>query len=784
MKRRWNQPSLPDLVCPVTGRAYETRAEWVQGSDHHTYRVGVLDRRIVMCQSFGRSNGDDVRGYCRMMEAILREFHRPGEKLVLLEDYTHLSGTDDSARQPYVEFHLRNQDILHGILFFGLNPFLKLVMRLSRRALPLRFEVEALSSYGEALEAAFRMLGRDLDVSLPAPSQGVSSWSSPQASVDFHSVDSRGVVRCDVRGRFRREDVAAVFEEYERFMATQKLPPHSFCKVVDYSGLVAADLGAMLEMPRRFNRLDRLFPAAKHVLVGVPNKLSYRIAKIFLAQRDRMVLVEGPPELEAELALFRPDAGPQVRASVFARAWKWLRRAFRRDLEENSVKLMEFIGGLQWDSEAKGQNPYPSDHPFHQVANSLLMVKADFDKLIDDRMRREKELESAREKAEEAKRLQGRFLANVSHEIRTPLNAILGMGEMLSDTHLDAQQTDLLRTMRQSSTGLLTVINDILDLSRMEAGEFRLSAEAFDISNVVEEVGRMMGYLASSKGLEWRVRKLGELPQAVRGDPVRLRQVLLNLAGNAVKFTEKGRVSVEVRRMGGGDGSALLHFRVEDSGPGIPSDRMGELFQPFRQLDGSLSRRHGGTGLGLAIAHNLVRQMGGNLGVESSPSGSVFGFRLAFPLAEPSSVVVVESSSGAAPQQLAGRVLVAEDNRVNQKVALGLLTKLGMDAEVVENGRQAIDELRVRASEYQLVLMDIQMPEMDGVEAVLRIRSGEAGEVAAGIPGVALTAHAMEGDRELFLQQGMDDYLSKPIRLADLRTSLEKWIGERHGRKG
>jgi CheY-like chemotaxis protein len=284
--------------------------------------------------------------------------------------------------------------------------------------------------------------------------------------------------------------------------------------------------------------------------------------------------------------------------------------------------------------------------------------------------------------------------------------------------------------------------------------------------------------MAGAKGLEWRVQKVGVLPSALRGDPVRLRQVLLNLAGNAVKFTEHGHVLMEVRRLRNAHDSSILQFRLEDTGPGIPPDRMGEIFQPFRQLDGSLSRRHGGTGLGLAIAHNLVRQMGGNLGVESSPGGAVFGFRLAFPEVD-AQLLRADSPSGS-EGPLVGRVLVAEDNRVNQKVVVGLLAKLGLESDVVENGRLTLDALKKHARKYQLVLMDIQMPEMDGIEAVLRIRSGEAGEGSRRIPVVALTAHAMEGDRELFLQKGMDDYISKPIRLTELRGAMERWLGELH----
>jgi signal transduction histidine kinase/CheY-like chemotaxis protein len=779
MKGKWIQPVLAEMVCPVTGRQYHTRPEWVLTSGHHTYRLGVLDNELIFCQSFGRTYVEDVHEYCRVVESIFQEFLKPGRKMVLLEDYTHLGATDNVTRQAYIDYHLQHQDDLHGILFFGLNPFLKLIVRLSRRILPLRMVVDAKSGYAEALETAFRMLERKLEPARPAPVQGVEDWTHGELRVEFHPLDARQVVRINIHGRIRGRDIPPLFQAYEAFLSRQALQPNRFTKVVDYTGLDHVDLAALLAGSRHLNRINRLFPAKRHVICGLPWSHRFSLVTLNLAYQNNMVFLQPGDDLDRfleESAAADATSGP-TRATFSV--WQRIRRFLQRDKWDTAWRLMEFIGDLQWDSEVKGANPYPPNHPFHQVATSLLVVKSDFDSLIAERLRREKELEEARERAEEANRLQARFLANVSHEIRTPLNAILGMGEMLGDTHLDADQQDLLRIMRQSSQGLLTVINDILDLSRMEAGEFRLSQDVFEIRSVLDEVGGMMGYLAGSKGLEWEVRKVGAMPLALRGDPVRLRQVLLNLAGNAVKFTERGLVSLEVSRLEDADGAMLLQFRVDDSGPGIPPDRLGDIFQPFRQLDGSLSRRHGGTGLGLAIANNLVRQMGGSLGVESSPTGSAFGFRLCFQEVDPR-LLGVDSSSSGSEGPLSGRVLVAEDNRVNQKVVVGLLAKLGLDSDVVGNGRETLETLKSHRERYQLVLMDIQMPEMDGIEAVLRIRSGEAGDRARRIPVVALTAHAMEGDRELFLKQGMDDYISKPIRLANLRAALERWIGKLH----
>jgi len=763
-----------EMICPVTGHSYLTRPEWTLTSSHHTYRIGVLDGEIILCQSFGRTYVDDVMQYCKVIESILLEFRKPGRKMVMLEDYTQLGVSDNATRQTYVNFHLAHQDDMHGLLFFGLNPFLKLLVRLSQRMLPVRIPVHACDSYDDALQRAFGFLGRTLQRRPVLVPEGVLEWHGARITAQFHPLDSRKALRIALKGDLTTVDVPDLLRAFEEFLVKQTPPSKRYIKVVDYTGLATAELGALLHSSRELNRLDRLFPPRHHILLGFPWRWRPILLTLNLSYLARISFANSEAATDDLVAKIVAQMGLDQSQTLPDGIWHRVRSFFVRDEWAVAQKLLEFIGEIQWDSSATGTNPYPPNHPFHQVATSLLVVKSDFDQLIAERVKREKELEEARERAEESNRLQARFLANVSHEIRTPLNAIIGMGEMLADTDLDANQHDLLRTMRQSGQSLLTVINDILDLSRMEAGEFRLSNESFDVSQMLDDVGRMLGYLAINKGLEWQVRKVGDLPDALKGDPVRLRQILVNLGGNAVKFTEKGSVRMEVRMIGSTLIGPVLQFRVEDTGPGIPNDRIGELFQPFRQLDGSLSRRHGGTGLGLAIANNLVRQMGGNLAVESTPEGSIFSFRISLPQAD--SLPSRSESFAGENIPLSGRILVAEDNRINQKVVLGLLAKLGLEADIAENGRLALERLSSHPGEYQMVLMDIQMPEMDGIEAVQRMRAGEAGEHGRTIPVVALTAHAMEGDRELFLRQGMDGYLSKPIRLQELRSSLETWL--------
>jgi signal transduction histidine kinase/CheY-like chemotaxis protein len=530
--------------------------------------------------------------------------------------------------------------------------------------------------------------------------------------------------------------------------------------------LAKADFWAVVKAIRIHQRLDRLFPPQRRIVSGAPWFLRYFPALWWQSRQGKIAFLNSQAEISRWILQQHIQLTPKEGF------WQRRRKIRHTSLESSTNSLMEFISEMQWDEPGSTPNPYDPEHPFHAIANALQVVKSDFDDLWTERDRRERDLEAARFRAEEAQRLQSAFLANVSHEIRTPLNAVIGMGDLLSSTQLDNQQADLLQTLRQSAQGLLTVINDILDLSRMQAGEFRLVNASFDLPALLDDVSRMIGYLATTKGLDFALIRSPELPPIVTGDAVRLRQILVNLAGNAVKFTEHGRVRVRAN-VSSHEGSLWhLQIDIEDTGPGIPEDKINDLFQPFRQLDDALSRKFGGTGLGLAIARNLSERMGGEITVKSViQKGSVF--TLALPLEESHSVVLTETSVFAIPNMpLTGHVLVAEDNRVNQKVIHGLLTRMGVEATLVNDGLQAIQALKAHPGEFACVLMDIQMPVMDGLEAVKRIRAGEAGYDEMRIPVIALTAHAMEGDHELFLKAGMDEYLSKPIKAQNLRAAL------------
>ena len=401
--------------------------------------------------------------------------------------------------------------------------------------------------------------------------------------------------------------------------------------------------------------------------------------------------------------------------------------------------------------------------------------------LLEDRIRqRTHELERAMHTALEASHAKSEFLANMSHELRTPMNGLLGMLDLVLDSGLSVDQREQLETAQRCSYSLLGLLNDILDLSKIEAGKMLLEKIPFNTRAVLNDCVQSQAAKATQKGIALTFHAAPAGAYDILGDPLRMRQILANLLSNAIKFTERGTVRVDLNTTTRADGRIALRLAVRDTGSGIPADKLPEIFEKFTQADGSISRKFGGTGLGLAITRRLVEMQGGEVTVESEPGkGSTFTVTLVCEAA-PAAAPQVLTSKGAAMAQSSAqpsgaRLLLVEDNLVNQKVVLAILRKKGYQIDVANDGREALDKLDASA-DYHLILMDVQMPVMDGLEATRAIRRESKWEK---IPIIAMTAHAMNGDRERCLQAGMDAYISKPVQPAHLVATIEKHIGTR-----
>jgi signal transduction histidine kinase/DNA-binding response OmpR family regulator len=500
-------------------------------------------------------------------------------------------------------------------------------------------------------------------------------------------------------------------------------------------------------------------------------------------------------------------------ASRCAALWRdtTLRKAWKeRKLRESGSLLEDQLRQAQ-DSESRLQ----------AQAAQLLEVRTDLERDIEKRSRTESaleqymteleqarshaesqtqllktqaiELEQARDAALASVRTKSEFLANMSHEIRTPMNGVLGMIELLRGTPLDLLQRDYVETARGSAETLLTIINDILDLSRIEAGKLAIESIPFSPRALMDEVVQMFASRAREQNLELRCILPPELPAYLAGDPNRLRQILVNLLGNALKFTSQGEIALQADVFRRAAHFVSMRFLVRDTGVGIPYERQKDVFESFTQADGSTTRQYGGSGLGLTICRQLVRLMDGEIGMESAPdSGSVFWIDVTLPIPARRTQTVEEQKDadliGAArhavvrelappnEERLALNILVAEDNPTNQKYVGRLLSLWGCAVTVVSNGQEALDA--AASGGYDVALMDVQMPDLDGLEVVRRLREQEA-RASGGqrhLRVVAMTAHAMEGDREKCLSAGMDGYVSKPIGRAELYNAMARSV--------
>ncbi|HEY5657796.1 MAG TPA: CHASE4 domain-containing protein [Myxococcota bacterium] len=524
--------------------------------------------------------------------------------------------------------------------------------------------------------------------------------------------------------------------------------------------------------PEDIDAVKQLAPGKSHYVMGESLQFAYRLIRTLDGAPAYLLRIDTPREIAAVgySALALAALLFSVTALFpLAATWLSIRRMVVRPVCGLTRHMLEMRGSRDLTRRiALNRN------------DEIGTLADQFDSLTGDLERAQREMEASRDAALEVAKLKSEFLASVSHEIRTPMNGVIGMTDLLLETPLTQRQREFAQTIQSSVDGLLAIVNDIVDFSKLEAQSVELEQREFRLGALVEESLHTFAGSARARGLALACRVSPDADALYRGDSNRLRQVLLNLIGNALKFTAEGEIEVGAALASRDGDTRRIRFEVRDTGIGIEARHCARIFESFARADGSSTRAHGGTGLGLAICQHLVEMMDGEIGVESEVgAGSTFWFVVPLEWCgeAPACHRTPAPIDPSAPSHLCGRVLLAEDNPVNQQVALAVLEALGCEVEVACDGVEALEALE--RARYGAVLMDCEMPNMDGFEATRRIRcrEAEAGD-GARIPIIALTAHTVGGAREKCLDADMDGYLSKPFRRSDLFEALRPWLGE------